>query len=77
MQDRAEQPLVDPMASLERALIQQYLTERGYSLENLARLPPDEQRQLLVKASQYAALHLAEVDARATYVHDIHGAREE
>jgi hypothetical protein len=77
MQDRAENPLEDPMASLERALIQQYLKERGYSLETLDGLPPEQRRELLTKASQYAALHLAEVDARAAYVHEIHGAREE
>jgi hypothetical protein len=77
MQERAEKPLEDPMAGLERALIEQYLKERGHSLESLDQVPVDERRTLLVQASQYAALHLAEVDARATYVHEIHGAREE
>jgi hypothetical protein len=76
MQDRAEKPLEDPMASLERALIEQYLKERGYTVDALESLPPDERRELLVKASQYAALHLAEVDARAAYVHEIHRTRE-
>jgi len=76
MSERAETPLEDPMAPLERALIEQFLKERGQSLSTLHLVPPDERRSLLVQAAQYAAIRLAEVDARAAYVHEIHGARE-
>lgn len=76
MPERAEQPIEDPMAPLERALIDQYLQERGASRSTLHLRPPDERRTLLVQAAQYAAVRLAEIDARAAYVHEIHGARE-
>ena len=76
MSERAERPLEDPMAPLERAFIEQYLREHGHSAESILRLPADERRVVMVKAAQHAAVRLAEVDARSAYVHEIHGAKE-
>ncbi len=73
MRERAEVPLEDPQARLERALIDEFLSERGCDLSTVRTRPPGEQRALLIQASQYAAVHLAEIDARAAYVHDLHG----
>ena len=74
MRERAETSLEDPEARLERALIDQYLQERGCSLRTVDQRPPEERRALLTQASQYAAGRLAEIDARAHYIHDIHDA---
>ena len=73
MRERAEVPLEDPQARLERALMEEFLQDRGCDLTTLRSRPPGEQRALLREASQYAATHLAEIDARAAYVHDLHG----
>ena len=72
--ERALVPMEDPQAALERAFIEEYLKTRGHSLRSLHDLPEDQVNALLRAASLYAATKLAEVEARATYVHEIHGA---
>ena len=72
MRERAETSIEDPQAGLERTFIDQFLQERGCSLQTLKNKPAEESRALLVQASQYAAGRLAEIDARAAYIHDIH-----
>jgi hypothetical protein len=67
----------DPQAKLERALIDEYLQERGCTLQTLNEKPADERRALLTQASLYAAGRLAEIDARAVYIHDIHDSARE
>jgi hypothetical protein len=74
MRERAETELEDPQARLELALIEEFLQARGQSLAKVKAAP--EQRALLVEAAQYAAVRLAEIDARAVYVHQIHGGTE-
>jgi hypothetical protein len=71
MRERAETELADPQARLELALIEEFLQARGQSLAAVKAAP--EQRALLVEAAQYAAVRLAEIDARAVYIHQIHG----
>ena len=71
---RAETSLEDPQARLERALIEQYLQEQGCSLSTMKGRPAREQQALLSRASSYAAGRMAEIDARAAYVHQIHDA---
>ena len=73
MRERAETPLDDPQAQLERALIDEFLQKHGCSLATVNLKPPTERRNLLTQASQYAAIRLAEIDARAAYVHELHG----
>ena len=72
--ERADVAMEDPQASLERAFIEEYLKTRGHTLGSLRDLPADQVNPLLRSASLYAAIKLAEVEARATYVHEIHGA---
>jgi hypothetical protein len=76
MHERAETALEDPEARLERALIEEFLQARGYSLATVSFKVPAEHQQLLAQAAQYAAVRLAEIDARAAYIHQIHGGVE-
>jgi hypothetical protein len=62
----------DPEAQLERALIGEFLQARGYDLRALDALPEDQRKHLLESASVYAAGKLAEIEARARFVHEVH-----
>ena len=73
MRERAETALEDPQAQLERALIDEFLQKHGCSLTTIDRKPAAERRSLLRQASLYAVTRLAEIDARAAYVHELHG----
>jgi hypothetical protein len=73
MRERAETALEDPQARLERALIEEFLEQRGLSLATVSLKPSSEQQALLVQAARYADVRLAEIDARAAYIHGIHG----
>jgi hypothetical protein len=59
-------------ASLEKALIEEYLHEQGYSLEKLHHLPEGVAKQLMKEATRYAALKMEEIEARAHLVDEIH-----
>jgi len=66
------QPVEDPNAVLEKALIEEYLKEQGYSLEEVEKLPPETAQRLMKEASRYASLKLEEIEARARFVDEIH-----
>jgi hypothetical protein len=66
-------PLVDLIAELERAFINEYLTSHGYDPLTRASLSEEARRALDKEASLYASARLSEVEARAHYIHDIHG----
>ena len=69
----SDKPLMeDPNAPLEKALIQEYLKEQGYSLEKLKELPKEIAEKLMKDASQYASLKMEEVKARAHFIEEIH-----
>ena len=73
MKDDPDVPSVqDHEAKLERALIDEFLREHGHNLHDLDALPEDARRLLLQEASIYAAGRLAEIEARAHYVKEIH-----
>jgi len=63
----------DPEGQLESALIEEFLRGRGFDPAALHALPEDEAKRVLTEASVYAAGKLAEVEARAHFVHEIHG----
>ena len=73
MRERPETALEDPQARLERALIEEFLQARGCSLAMVTFTSPSEYQPLLAQAAQYAAVRLTEIDARAAYIHQIHG----
>ena len=66
------QRLEDPESLLERAFIEGFLRARGHDPGRLQVLPEDERMHLLQAASVYAAGKLAEVEARARFVREIH-----
>ena len=61
-----------PTAQLENALIREFLEQRGHSAESVRTLPEAERHLLLEQASRWASSRLAEVEARAHYIHDLH-----
>ena len=61
-----------PQSALERKLIEEYLSEKGYHLSDLQALPEREARRLMREACKYASLKLAEVESRAQLRKDIH-----
>lgn len=63
--------LDEPKAALEKALIEEYLIEQGYSLEKLKELPERVVKQLMKEATKYASLKLEEIEARAHLVEEI------
>ena len=66
------EPIQDRSALLENALIEEYLKEKGYSHEDLKKLPADLVEKLMKEASQYASLKMEEVEARAHFVKELH-----
>jgi hypothetical protein len=68
-----QQPMQDRNGPLESELISEFLRTRGYDLRSLERLPEDDRRRLLQQASMHAAGRLTEIEARAHFVHELHG----
>ncbi|HET7697993.1 MAG TPA: hypothetical protein VFK57_19925 [Vicinamibacterales bacterium] len=68
-----QQPLHDPLAEIERQLINAYLAGAGHQLPDLLTRHDDEARRLLADASRYASAKLSEIEARWHYLHDLHG----
>lgn len=71
-QTEKTEPVEDRNAFLEKALIEEYLHEKGYSLEGLKKLPAEIAEKLMKEASQYASLKLEEVEARAHFIKELH-----
>jgi len=55
----------NPQLDLELMYIDEYLHEKGYSINELAALPEERAARLMAGASQYASLKLAELESRA------------
>ncbi|NJM07241.1 hypothetical protein HC891_15180 [Candidatus Gracilibacteria bacterium] len=60
-------------AALERAYLEEYLHSVGHSLATVAQLPVAEAKPLMQAASGFASMRLAEVEARAQLVEELHG----
>jgi hypothetical protein len=67
-----EPTLRDLNAQLERAFIEEYLRTHGWDPRLVRSLPPEQLTELLKDACLYASAKLAEVEARAHYVQEIH-----
>ena len=72
-QDLSVPRRTDPAEQLEEALIDEFLRARGHDRHSVHALPEDRARQLLTDASVYASSKLSAVEARAHYVHELHG----
>ena len=66
----------DPLAQLERALIEEYLQRRGHHLKDVPGLPSEQADALMKEAAAYASGRLTEVETRAHLVSDLHDASE-
>ncbi len=66
------EPVEDRNALLEKALIEEYLQDKGYTLEEVKKLPKEVAEKLMKEASQYASLKMEEVSARAHFVKELH-----
>ena len=70
--DELAQPVADPHTEVEMMYITEYLKSKGYTLEKVAELPAATAKALMEEASQFASLHLAEVEMGAAFVGAIH-----
>ena len=74
MAERADRVLEDPNAQLETALIDEFLRTRGLDRHALQQLPEAQAAELRKEASAYATARLTELESRAHFVQEIHGA---
>jgi hypothetical protein len=70
--DDNTRPMEDPEAPLEQAMIEEFLRGRCLDWSAVRAMPEAEAKSVLAQASTYAAAKLAEVEARAHFVHEIH-----
>jgi hypothetical protein len=61
-----------PQSTLERMLLEAYLDGKGYSMEELKKLPAEQAQQLMKEACAYASMKLAEVESKAQFRREIH-----
>jgi len=59
-------------ATLEKKYIEDYLLNQGYRRKDLRKLPKKVAGQLLIEASRYASLKLADIESRARFRKTIH-----
>jgi hypothetical protein len=65
-------PIEEPLAELERQLIDEYLRTRGHDPDELRAKHDDAARKLLIEASVYAGTKLTEIESRSRFVQDLH-----
>ena len=68
-------PLEEPLAELERRLIDEYVRNLGLEPDAVRNRTDERAQRILSDAAQYAALKLTEVESRAHYVRDLHDGR--
>jgi len=61
-----------PQSALEKKLIAEYLSAKGYRAEDLLDMPPEQAKALMQEACRYASLKLAEVESKTKFRKDIH-----
>lgn len=61
-----------PQSPLERRLIIDYLSTKGYHLEDIKSLPKELAKELMTAACTHASLKMAEIEARAQFQRKIH-----
>lgn len=65
-------PMEEPLAELERRLIDDYVRKAGYDPDALRARHDDEARKVLTAASVHAAAKLTEIESRSHFVRDLH-----
>jgi hypothetical protein len=71
--DRSDPIVKDVLAPLETTLIDEFLRSSGHDPTVVRAWPPERREPLMKQASAYASGKLAEVEARAHFVHGLHG----
>jgi hypothetical protein len=66
-------PVEEPLASLERLLISEYVTAAGLDLASLLLRHDEQATRILTEAARHAGEKLAEVEARSHYLKKLHG----
>ena len=61
-----------PNASLENLLIEEFLESRGHTRRSVRKLAAAEASAVLRAANEHASVRLAEIEARARYIQEIH-----
>jgi hypothetical protein len=61
-----------PQSALEKKFVEGYLQSKGYSREDLHKLPENVVKQLMKEACMYASLKLAELQAKSQFREEIH-----
>jgi hypothetical protein len=56
--------LETPKSGLERKLIAEYLLSKGYRKSDLQNMPEDQRKALMKEACIYAAMKLANIEAK-------------
>jgi hypothetical protein len=64
-------PLQSPLGQLERALIDEFVRQRGYDPAHLGAVPERERAELLKQASLHASARMAEVESRSHYLDEV------
>ena len=65
-------PLAEPLAELERRIIDDYIRDHGHDPEHLRGSDDPAARKLLADAATHASARLSEVEARSHYVRELH-----
>ena len=70
---RETQPMEEPLAQLERQLIDDYVRSAGEDPDALRARTDDIARLVLKNAAMFAGTRLAEIECRSHYVRNLHG----
>ena len=73
MDDSTSFVIQDKQAELARNFIEERLKSQGYSLKTICDLPEEEAKRIMIDASIYASVKLAEVEDKAHFVRSLHG----
>jgi hypothetical protein len=60
-----------PESALEKHLVEDYLKTKGYTLEDLYHLTPEDRKALMKEACMYASLKLSELESKSRFRDDI------
>jgi hypothetical protein len=60
-----------PESALERHLVDDYLKSKGFTREDLHKMPEEKARALLKEACSYASLKLAEFESKSKFRDEI------
>jgi hypothetical protein len=60
-----------PETALEKQFVADFLRGKGYQMEDLHKLPPEQVTALMTEACKYASLKLAEIEAKLVFRKEI------